>query len=285
MAKQPAKKKCFVASVISERGTDYRDHADCLLEYIIRPVFRDHFSHYSVERSDDIPIPGLVDAQVIGRLLDDDLVIADMTFLNPNVFYEMGLRHMAAKPIIHMILDTGVKIPFDVTAYRAVVFRMKNPEDVERAKTELKRQVQMVEADGYQTENPVTKARGNIKLRETASPSEKVILDRLEAIEARLSSSSAPQMHFPFGRPSSTGNQVLLLEVRFDPNQERSYLELVRKTVSSLVQSSFEVIGQEFTQFNAVYSVRAEEDALASIVQKLGSLRGIAAISVHPFAI
>jgi len=54
---------------------------------------------------------------VFGRALrawlDADLVIADMSLLNANAFYEIGLRHMERKPIIHMF-RSGEVIPFDV---------------------------------------------------------------------------------------------------------------------------------------------------------------------------
>jgi hypothetical protein len=39
----------------------------------------------------------MIDSQVITKVLDADLVIADLTLKNPNAFYELGLRHMAEK--------------------------------------------------------------------------------------------------------------------------------------------------------------------------------------------
>ncbi len=68
-----------------------------------------------------------LDSQIIIRLLDCDLVIADLSSLNPNVFYEIGIRHMIQKPIIHMYLE-GTKIPFDVAPYRAIRFKLSHPQ-------------------------------------------------------------------------------------------------------------------------------------------------------------
>lgn len=56
----------------------------------------------------------MIDAQIIRFLIDADLVVADLSTLNPNAFYEIGVRHMVQKPIIHMQLADG-KIPFDVS--------------------------------------------------------------------------------------------------------------------------------------------------------------------------
>src|SRR5688572_26162800 len=107
------KRTCFVIGPIGENGSAIRTHADWLLHGIIEPVFAEHFPEVQLERADKIALPGMIDSQVINRLLDSDLVVADMSLLNANAFYEMGIRHMAQKPIIHMFLQ-GSEIPFDV---------------------------------------------------------------------------------------------------------------------------------------------------------------------------
>jgi hypothetical protein len=59
----------------------------------------------------------MIDSQIITSLLDAELVIADLSFLNPNAFYEIGIRHMVQKPIIHMFIE-GTDLPFDVKPFR-----------------------------------------------------------------------------------------------------------------------------------------------------------------------
>src|SRR5687767_3080100 len=110
-------KVCFVVSPIGDAGTKERIHADWLLDGIINPVFEAHFKDYMVERSDKVKLPGMIDSQVINRLHEAELVIVDMSLRNPNVFYEMGIRHMKRLPIIHMFL-AGEDIPFDVKPHR-----------------------------------------------------------------------------------------------------------------------------------------------------------------------
>jgi hypothetical protein len=127
----------------------------------------------------------LIDAHMINDLLVADLVIADLSFLNPNAFYEIGIRHMAQKPIVHMQL-ANEQIPFDLSLYRAVKFSRVRYNEVEEAKAELKRTVEAVLTSGYVVENPVTNARGKIRLQEGATPAIKVLRDKLEAIHVRL---------------------------------------------------------------------------------------------------
>jgi hypothetical protein len=178
------KKLCFVIGPIGDEGSDARVHADWLLEGIIEPVMTD-FPGFTVKRADHDPRPGLIDAQMINDLLNADLVIADLSFLNPNAFYEIGIRHMAQKPIIHMQLREETP-PFDLSLYRAVKFSRNKFSDLSLARAELSKAVTAVLEDGYQVENPVTNARGRFQLQQHATPSQQVLFDQLRAIEQRL---------------------------------------------------------------------------------------------------
>ena len=129
--KAPAKKVCFVVGPIGEPDTDTRIHADWLLEEIIEPVMNE-WPDFEVIRADKISRPGMIDAQVIPHLLDAELVIADLSALNANAFYEIGIRHMAQKPVIHMQLNED-EIPFDLTLYRAIKFSRRKPGDLKIA--------------------------------------------------------------------------------------------------------------------------------------------------------
>jgi nucleoside 2-deoxyribosyltransferase len=49
------------------------------------------------------------------------VVIADLTFKNPNVFYELGLAHAIGKPVV-LIAQTIDDIPFDLRSVRIVIY-------------------------------------------------------------------------------------------------------------------------------------------------------------------
>ena len=143
------------------------------------------FAEFSVVRADQIAPPGMIDAQVIQYLLESELVIADLSRENPNAFYEIGIRHMAQRPIIHMQL-ADEKVPFDVSLYRTLKFSRTRPSDLRKARDELKRAVEAVLADDYKVDNPITRARGQIRLEEEATPSQKVLMEQIRAIQYRL---------------------------------------------------------------------------------------------------
>ncbi len=180
-------KTCFVVGPIGDAGTPTRGHADWLLDEIIAPVFAEHFKEFEVIRSDRIAQPGMIDSQVINHLLNADLVIADLSFQNANVFYEMGIRHMAVKPIIHMFLAAqAMAIPFDVKPYRAIPFAFEHPKQRFEARDKLKEAVDAVLAPGYQVENPVTRARGYAEISQHAMPGMEVVLMEIESLKTRV---------------------------------------------------------------------------------------------------
>jgi hypothetical protein len=211
-----------VVGPIGEEGIEVRDHADWVLKGMISPILEKLFD-FEVKRADHDPCPGLIDVHLIGDLLDADLVIADLSFTNPNVFYESGIRHMAQKPIIHLQRDNE-KIPFDVSLYRAIKFSRDKFDDFEKAKTELNRQVNAVLANGYQVENPVTRARGQLQLRQDATPQMRLVADYLENLENRVTNLEtiavagedtygSPIPSFPLGQgviPSAPGSNNAL---------------------------------------------------------------------------
>src|SRR5690606_32460782 len=73
-----------------------------------------------VVRADHIGQAGMLTTQVLEHLRFARLVIADLSFLNANVFYEMGIRHAARLPIVQVIRKAD-RLPFDVNQVRTIV--------------------------------------------------------------------------------------------------------------------------------------------------------------------
>ncbi len=55
----------------------------------------------------------VIQSTIVNRLLDDDLVIADLTEHNPNVLFELGMRMAFDKPTV-LIKAKGTRAIFDV---------------------------------------------------------------------------------------------------------------------------------------------------------------------------
>jgi len=65
-------------------------------------------------RGDQERTGGIIHVPMFGRLLLSDFVVADLTLSNPNVFYELGIRHTARPYTTVPIFAAIHPIPFDV---------------------------------------------------------------------------------------------------------------------------------------------------------------------------
>jgi hypothetical protein len=116
-------KVCFIVSPIGADGSEQRQHADLVLGSLIEPALQE--LGLKPVRADQISKPGLITGQVIEHIAKAALVIADLSFANPNVYYELALRHAARRPVVQ-ITRSSDKLPFDVGQYRTVTIDMTN---------------------------------------------------------------------------------------------------------------------------------------------------------------
>ncbi len=182
-----ARKTCFVISPIDKPGSPVRERADTLLDYIIKPVLEADGLGFSVERADEIQQPGLITQQVMERVVAADLVVADLTGRNANVFYELALRHAARKPAIHMI-QVDEAIPFDVANQRTIYYDV-DVRHAEQAKKQLEEQTKAVLADPSAADNPISATMQLLRFGESQDPIKQGIarvLEELGAIRAML---------------------------------------------------------------------------------------------------
>jgi hypothetical protein len=107
----------FYITPIGEPGTEQRLHSDLFLGSIVEPALEP--LKLSVVRADKIDRPGIITKQVIEYLMKARLVIADLSYHNPNVFYELAVRHMLRKPVLQ-IMRSADPIPFDVNQVRTI---------------------------------------------------------------------------------------------------------------------------------------------------------------------
>jgi len=77
-------------------------------------------------RGDQERTGGIIHVPMFGRLLLSDFVIADLTLSNPNVFYELGIRHTARPSTTVPIFAAIHPIPFDVALVRAIPYNLDN---------------------------------------------------------------------------------------------------------------------------------------------------------------
>jgi hypothetical protein len=76
---------------------------------------------YEVVRIDEKPGPGVIFQDIQREIEQADIVIAEITPANPNVFYELGYAHALGKPTI-LLAQREAKLPFDIQSFRVVFY-------------------------------------------------------------------------------------------------------------------------------------------------------------------
>ncbi len=174
------KRPCFVISPIGDPGSDIRKRADQVLRYVIEPAASN--CGYDALRSDKISEPGLITSQVIQHIVEDPLVVADLTGSNPNVFYELAIRHAIRKPLVQ-IIQKGEKIPFDVAGMRTVPVDHKDLDSVEEARTEIEKQIRSIEGKKLEEiDSPITVSLELQALRQSENPEQRSLAEFVSAV-------------------------------------------------------------------------------------------------------
>ena len=193
------KRRCFVITPIGEPSSPERHHADWVLNFAISPVLGSR--GYEVFRSDKIKDPGIITDSIFEHIIQDQICIADLSFLNPNVFYELGVRHALNLPTIH-IAHNKIRLPFDAAPQNTVFFNLEDYYSLENLKSEIDALISTIESSEYVVSNPMTHARGRLKIREHGDSRDKMVLDLIERVE-RLERTPKPI-------PSPAANALLV---------------------------------------------------------------------------
>jgi hypothetical protein len=87
---------------------------------------------------------GIIHGPMFGRLLLSDFVVADLTLNNPNVFYELGIRH-TARPFTTVPIFAAIHaLPFDVSLVRAIPYTLENGKLTDGAAAKLQSDLRAV---------------------------------------------------------------------------------------------------------------------------------------------
>ena len=153
------KKRCFIIMPFGKYGTPEYDRNMKIYQLMIKPVVEK--CGYESIRADELEHVGSITKDIIELLHGSELVIADLTGKNANVFYELGVRHVLYRCGTIPIIRQGESLPFDIANYRAI-FYTSELDGPELFKNELEMRIKAFEK--YQTEksdNPVHDTLGD----------------------------------------------------------------------------------------------------------------------------
>jgi hypothetical protein len=171
---------CFAISPIGEDETDVRHRADVILNYVIKPAVEP--IGFRTVRSDQIEKSGIITSQIIDHLVNDPLVVADLTNHNANVFFELAIRHMMQKPVIHLY-DAEEPIPFDVRMMRAIPIHHARLEVAKEAERKIAEQAKHLLENPTEFDTPISIAIKRDELSKSENPIEQGIARIMERLD------------------------------------------------------------------------------------------------------
>ena len=145
-------------------------------QQLIRPA--GETAGYEVLRIDELAEPGLLTEQYLQYIVSADLVVADISVPNQNVFYELGVRQAVSPGGTILISYAGRALPFDLSHQRVIFYELQDA-GLAKARTLLTKTIQNYSPDAMR--NPVRAFLEKVGL--TASPQQD-----LSAFEAALNS-------------------------------------------------------------------------------------------------
>lgn len=211
----------FVIMQVGNKGSPDRRRADEVFRFVITPALAK--VDLAAYRADLDPTPGPINPQMLRKLLEARVVIADLTGRNPNVFYELGIVHSFVRPVI-TLADSAQLLPFDTHDERVIELgdhhAALSVTQAEEAKAALERALEIVLRADYVPGSPVAEVAARRSLDQLAP--ENPIAAELAAIRESLSTLRDEQQHYR--RLSKPGVLGLLIR-RGDPGEPSLIIE------------------------------------------------------------
>lgn len=192
------KDKCFIITPIGDDTDPIRRHIEGIIDAALRPALEDKYDLVVAHR---ISEPGSITKQIITEIYSAKLVVANLTNRNPNVMYELALRHSLGKPVI-MIAEKGTPLPSDIVMERTIFYQndargvIELRENIAAAEKEI--DYDKTESPIYNVLHDVLKDRQIIEFSESQSISQeddgnatvlKYILQKLPNLEDAVQTS------------------------------------------------------------------------------------------------
>jgi hypothetical protein len=216
--KMSEKKSCFIITPIGADDSLIRRQADGVIDAVIAPVLESlDFVVTVAHRMND---GGSITRQVIQNAINADLVVANLTNLNPNVMYELAIRHAVRKPLVQ-ICEKDTDLPFDINEQRTIFYTNDMKGAVELTAT-FERMVMQAILD-ERPDNPIYRAIEAQSILQQSSPSEidinNYLIERLDSIEKAIQQKdkrSSYKENSRFKIDVKVNNDILFREINSD---------------------------------------------------------------------
>lgn len=235
-------KQCFVITPIGKEASAERRRADGLYHAVLKPVLESH--DYVVYAAHQVAVIGSITDKIISDILYSELVVADLSGLNPNVMYELAVRHATGLPVV-VIADESTALPFDIKQERTLFYR-DDFSGCMQLRRDLDATVKSIESGKSKNDNPITRVSNRIILNPTVkvAATEEVILERIDSLAEQVATLNRRQYyrHKSYANQDSTSENSNRIFLDLQVNPETTTIKTIRTLIAPLLKISPEDI-------------------------------------------
>jgi hypothetical protein len=203
-------KTCFVVMGFGTK-TDYTKPKTFNLDKTYRNIIKPAALAAGLEcvRADEIAHSGNINVPMYERLLNADVVVADVSTYNCNAFYELGVRH-ALRPYTTIIIsEDGMTFPFDVAQIAVRKYHHLGDgidyEEVERMKQDLSEAMRII-SEKQADDSPVYTFIKDLK------PPMKTVAEAIASVAATLPLQPEAPLDIAHGSKNSPTLSIVMEE-------------------------------------------------------------------------
>lgn len=110
---------CFVIMPFGEREID---GVTIDFDKIYKDLIKDTIENLNMTcvRSDEIAQTGWIQSEMFKHIYQSRVAVVDITSRNPNVFYELGVRHALVDSVTVLLRRKGTTIPFNIQGFKVI---------------------------------------------------------------------------------------------------------------------------------------------------------------------
>lgn len=245
-------RKCFIITPIGNSNDAIFRHINGVIQSVIRPVLAD-YGYSDISAAHEISEPGSINNQLVNRIINDDLVIANLTDKNPNVMYELCLRHAVAKPVIH-ICEEGTSLPFDIKGERTI-FYTNDMYGVNELKRELINAMNSIDYEKEYKDNPIYTAVSIDKILKEADTQDgmSLVIKMLEGVSNQLSVNTLNRLENKSSYQEKVTVIGQLLNIENDSDSAENFFELLLSSKVLAKRYNISDINKLFLSFKIVF--------------------------------
>jgi hypothetical protein len=170
---------CFFIAPIGAEGSEIRRRSDLVHDFIVKPAVET--LRLRTVRADQVDQPGQMTLNVFEHVMYAKAAVADLTGANPNVVYELAVRHTAQLPVVLIADEAEIpRLPFDINQMRVIGFDHQDLASVDATKQAIA--AHLTAALGGAVDSPISTML-NLKALSGGTSAEQALAELASQIE------------------------------------------------------------------------------------------------------